>query len=234
MRSTRLRRIARGGRCAWSISVVLAACSTPAQDRGDENRSPDASIITVRDGGSIGILDGSGSNTTACKNLQCQQRMCSDGSTTTLTGTVYAPNGTLPLYNALVYVPNSPVPPATAGLTCDRCGGIPPGNPVVAALTDHRGIFELKNMPVGKNIPLVVQVGKWRRQTTVPEVVACQANKLTNPDQTRLPRNRKEGDMPRIAITTGDCDNLVCLIPKLGIDPAEWGIAGEDKAVTFY
>ena len=39
---------------------------------------------------------------------------------------------------------------------------------------------------------------------------------------------------PRIAVTTGTCDNLVCLIAKLGIDPDEWGIEGEDKAVTFY
>ncbi len=210
----------------------LAACSTPAQNRGDPSGSPDGSRIGIGDGGSIGVSDAS--NNSACKNLQCQQRICPDETTTTLTGTVYAPNGTLPLYNALVYIPNSPVPPATPGLSCDRCGGIPPGNPVVAALTDHRGVFELKNVPVGKNIPLVIQVGKWRRQATVPEIVECQPNKLTNPEQTRLPRNRKEGDMPRIAITTGDCDNLVCLIPKLGIDPAEWGIAGEDKAVTFY
>jgi hypothetical protein len=37
-----------------------------------------------------------------------------------------------------------------------------------------------------------------------------------------------------MAITTGACDNLICLIPKLGIDPSEWGIAGEGKAVTFF
>jgi hypothetical protein len=147
---------------------------------------------------------------------------------------VYAPNGTLPIYNALVYVPNAPLPPFPPGLACDRCGSLPPGEPVVSAVTDARGEFQLKNVPVGDDIPVVIQVGKWRRQFVVPNVEACSETALTDAEQTRLPRNRSEGDMPRIAVTTGTCDNLVCLIEKLGIDPDEWGIAGEDKAVTFY
>jgi hypothetical protein len=147
---------------------------------------------------------------------------------------VYAPNGTLPIYNALVYVPNAPLTPFSAGLACDRCGALPPGEPVVSAVTDASGEFRLVNVPVGENIPVVIQVGKWRRQFTVPNVPACARTSLTDAEQTRLPRNRSEGDMPRIAVTTGTCDNLVCLIAKLGIDPDEWGVAGEDKAVTFY
>jgi hypothetical protein len=223
---------------AWAGSV--GACSSEtSRNRNEPQASPDASIIDPGprpDGGSI---IGVGDATTppgpgGCKNLQCKQTTCPGGGTTTLTGTVYAPNGTLPLYNVLVYVPNTAVPAASTTLMCDRCGGIPPGEPVVAALTNSHGVFELKNMPVGKNIPLVIQVGKWRRQTTVAEVVACQENKLADPQQTRLPKNRTEGDMPRIAVTTGGCDNLICLLPKLGVDPAEFGIAGEDKKVIFY
>ena len=169
----------------------------------------------------------------SCKNLQCQQTKCAVG-TTTITGTTFAPNGTLPLYNVLVYIPNSPLPKATEGLTCDRCGRVPAGGPVASAVSDSHGQFKLENAPVGKNIPLVIQVGKWRRLVTIPEIKACEENKLTDPDQTRLPKSRAEGDMPRIAVTTGDCDNLVCLMPKIGIDLGEWGIEGEDKAVTFY
>lgn len=169
-----------------------------------------------------------------CKNLQCQQRVCPEGSETIVTGTVYAPNGTLPLYNALVYVPNAPLMPFPAGLACDRCGSLPPGEPVVSAVTDASGAFRLVNVPVGEDIPVVIQVGKWRRQFVVPNVEACSETTLTDPEQTRLPKNRSEGDMPRIAVTTGTCDNLVCLIAKLGIDPDEWGVEGEDKAVTFY
>src|SRR6185295_1541063 len=29
-------------------------------------------------------------------------------------------------------------------------------------------------------------------------------------------------------------DNLICQVSKIGIDPDEWGISGEDKVVTFF
>ena len=169
-----------------------------------------------------------------CKNLQCQQVACPGGGDTTLTGTVYAPNGTLPLYNALVYVPNAAVPAASVGAHLRSLRRAAAGEPIVAAITDAHGQFTLENVPVGTDIPLVIQVGKWRRQVRIPSVSACQNNAISNPDLTRLPRNRQEGDLPRIAVTTGTCDNLVCLVPKLGVDPAEWGIAGEGKPLTFY
>ena len=169
-----------------------------------------------------------------CAGLQCQQQACPNSGTTSLSGTVYAPNGKLPLYNVAVYVPNAPLDPFVQGVSCERCGTLASGKPVASALTDHEGKFTIKNVPVGKDIPLVFQVGKWRRKVTIPEVRACVDTPLMDPEVTRLPRNRKEGDMPRVAITTGSCDQLGCLIPKLGVDPAELGIAGEDKAFIYY
>jgi hypothetical protein len=173
-------------------------------------------------------------NPGGCVNLQCQQQTCANGATTSVSGTVFAPNGTLPLYNVIVYVPNAPLEPFPIGITCDRCGTVASGRPIVSTLSNAEGAFELGNMPVGKNIPLVFQVGKWRRQITIPEVKACVDTPLTDHDQTRLPKNRKEGSMPHVAVTTGNCDNLSCLLPKLGVDPAELGIAGEDKAIIHY
>ena len=98
---------------------------------------------------------------------------CSDGGTTTVSGTVYAPNGTLPIYNVLVYVPNGPLDPITDGITCSQCEAPTSGDPLVTAYSDPTGHFELKNVPVGSNIPLVVQLGKWRRETTLPQVNPC-------------------------------------------------------------
>jgi hypothetical protein len=108
------------------------------------------------------------------------------------------------------------------------------GHPIASALSDSQGKFKIGNVPAGRDIPLVIQVGKWRRKVVIPEVLPCQDNALTNPEMTRLPRNRGEGDLPRVALTTGSCDQLTCMIPKLGLDRAEMGVAGEDKPFTFF
>jgi hypothetical protein len=162
--------------------------------------------------------------------------VCSDGGTTTVSGTVYAPNGTLPLYDVIVYVPNSALAPVDAGLTCDQCGTLESGDPITTALSDSHGHFVLPNVPVGNDIPLVVQLGKWRRETTIPTVSACVNNPLTDPNLTRLPKSQTEGSMPHIALTTGECDSMGCMMGKLGIDTSEFGVQtdGYGKAINVY
>ena len=183
-----------------------------------------------------GTLDGGGlGDAHACVGLECAQAHCGNGIDTTVTGKVYAPNGTLPLYNAIVYVPNAELGVLSDGVACDKCGAVS-GSPVVTALSTADGSFTLSHVPVGKDIPLVIQVGKWRRKVSIPEVVACTENKLSGSDLTRLPRNQKEGNMPHIALTSGNCDQLGCMLPKVGIDPSEFGTAsdGRSKAVHVY
>lgn len=169
-----------------------------------------------------------------CFGLECQQTTCPGGATTTLSGTVFTPAGNLPLYNAIVYVPNGPVQPfPTGGVTCDRCGAATSGQPLVTTLTKPDGTFRLENVPSGQNIPLVIQLGKWRRQVTIPHVDACQEATL-DIGFTRLPRNSSEGDIPKMAIATGNADPFECLLRKVGIDDAEITLPSGSGRVHFY
>jgi hypothetical protein len=168
-----------------------------------------------------------------CTGLQCQQRICATGSTT-ISGRVYDPAGKNPLYNVAVYVPNSMPMPFASGATCDSCEKLYSGNPVVTSLTDAAGNFKIDSAPDGDDIPLVVQIGKWRRQFTLPSVVPCQDNPV--PDKLlTLPKNRAEGDIPKIAISTGSADTLECLLRRIGLDASEYvgGPEGDGRIHIF-
>src|SRR5262249_4003150 len=163
---------------------------------------------------------------TPCTNLCLKQTTCPAGGTTSVSGTVFAPTNPMrfgtpdPLYNAVVYIPNAAVAPFTTGVSCDRCGANVSGSPLVSVLTGPDGKFKLTNVPAGTNIPLVIQLARWRRQITI-NPTACTDTVLTA-DQTRLPRNKMEGDIPHMALVSGDVDALECVLRKMGIDDAEF------------
>ncbi len=174
-----------------------------------------------------------------CTGLCTQQTTCSNGKLTTLTGTVFAPNGLEPLPNAIVYVPNGGaapsygVQPFSAKVACNQCGADITGSPLVKAFTGADGKFTLTNVPVGANIPLVIQVGRWRRMVTVPKITAC-TTAAVNAALTHLPRNKSEGDIPLTAIATGGVDTLECVLRKIGIEDAEFTAPSGTGRVHMY
>src|SRR5262245_23579272 len=70
---------------------------------------------------------------------------CEDGATTSVSGTVYIPSGQLPLYNVMVYVPETELAPLPQGASCS-CEIS--GEPIVSTLTDASGRFVLEDVPV--------------------------------------------------------------------------------------
>jgi len=169
--------------------------------------------------GSGAVVD-AGNAPLGCRGLKCQQRVCPAGATT-VSGRVYDPAGKNPLYNIAVYIPNDVVEPLKLGASCGRCDSLYTGKAVTSALTDAEGRFTLQDAPDGANIPLVIQIGKWRKQLTIPLVTACQDNAM--PDKLlTLPRNHLEGDIPNIAISTGAADTLECLLRRVGVDASEY------------
>ena len=208
-----------------AVTTVLACGGNGTVGFDDGGTGGDGNVddVTIGDENPIIVTDGAQEAAPPCKNLQCQIVNCGGGVTTTISGTVYTPAATNPdpVYNAIVYVPNAPVAPLSTGATCDQCGAPVSGEPVAIALTGADGKFVLKNVPSGTNIPLVVQIGKWRRQITIPSVQQCVDNKATAA-QTRLPRNHNEGDMPQMAIVTSVYDNTECILRKMGVDDSEF------------
>lgn len=190
----------------------------------------------------------------ACTGLCLQQDACTNMPKTTISGTVTAPghaNTTLwgnpdPIYGALVYVPNGSagaptygVTPFTPGVACDSCSSLVTGSPLVSVTTGVDGTFTLNNAPCGTDIPLVIQLGRWRRQITIPAVACCGNTALTNA-QTHLPRSQAgeagdvRSDIPLMAFSTGDVDALHCVLRKIGIDDSEFSNPNGTGRVRFY
>ncbi|MBX3189541.1 MAG: carboxypeptidase regulatory-like domain-containing protein [Labilithrix sp.] len=201
---------------AAGVAMAAAACSGADKRSGFEQapkeETPSATPFTPGE--------------TPCQGLECKRVACDDPSvTTTITGKVYDPAGANALYNVMVYIPGGPngdaeLPEIKEGVSCETCASVAL-SPMVSTLTNTKGEFTLENVPVDKDVPVVVQVGKWRRKLKFDVTKACEANKV--PDREfRLPRNGSEGDMPHIAVTAGGCDALECLLRGIGIDDSEF------------
>jgi hypothetical protein len=215
-----------------ACALLVAACSSSAPASFGPGSVADASVDDGPDGsapegpaGDYSALIPPGTGDGGCKNLQCRQVDCASHGkpTTTISGVVYDPAGNRPLYDVFVYVPNATPAPIVAGnVSCSQCQAAASGSPLVSATTDATGRFVIQNAPAGADVPLVMQVGKWRRQIVIPHVTACADNPQTDKNATRLPSKSSEGDMPLIAFTSGGCDIAECFLRRMGIDDSEF------------
>jgi hypothetical protein len=181
------------------LMSVLAACG----ERRDHPDTPDAAPPPQVD---------ANPNATVCGAMGKPE--------TSVSGIVYAPNGTLPLYGINVYAAARDPGPFPDGAQCARCSDALPGDPIVQTISEPNGQFMLQGIPSGDDVRIVITSGKWRKQILLPHVEACVDHPLSAA-QTTLPRDHTEGDLPKIAITTGFADSLECLVRKLGVADSE-------------
>jgi hypothetical protein len=171
--------------------------------------------------------------------LSCFVNMdCPNGGATTITGKVYDPAGLNPLQNVVVFVPNdvATLPAITPGTsTCSSCD-TSIGDYVTFTFTGPDGSFTLKNVPTGTNVPLVLQIGKWRRVMSVAKVSDCGTTGLpsSGTGQARLPSKQSEGSLPQMALLTGELDDLGCFLTRMGIDASEYDAPQGGKRLDIY
>jgi hypothetical protein len=232
--------------CLVLTSAVALAlgCSASA---GDSSAPTGGAGQNGTDRGVGGFASGAGgsfalTNPTQCtgNGYACMVPKCTSSAGTTVSGKVFDPSGKNPVYGAFVYVPDQPDALSTLsqgpGNLCGRCVQ-PSGSPVAGAVTRADGSFVIKQAPAGRQIPLVVQLGKWRRMTFVDITNACGDNPITDPDLVRLPRSRSDGQkasLPHLAIAAGAGDRIQCLLRRMGVDQTEFTNPDGPGSVSIY
>jgi hypothetical protein len=213
------------GACSASVNLCEPDCQSFENDNSN-GMDADSGLKAVDGGFQLQA------NLSLCVGLQCNvTTSCPGGNATKITGVVRDPAGLNPVYNVLVYIPNDPnqaLPAITDGPQLDQCGGVgqlPPS--IAAAYTAPNGSFTLNDVPVGVPLRIVMQTGKWRRVVNYTVGGACSTTDFetipTLKNQMRLPRNRAEGNIPRIAVVRSSCEAMECMMRRIGIDLTEFG-----------
>jgi hypothetical protein len=268
--------------CGHPACKPITSCPAPANCGSWPNGCGGTLTCGTNDGGCEApqICGGSGTPSVcgaglpdgglaACEaGLLCDVDQCDGGSPTVLEGTIYDPAVTgvagtwpnftttlgNPLYNVVVYVPNSAPSALSHGQpSCASCSSLYTGDSIVAATTDTKGNFVLTGVPVptastpgpwgtlaAGDVPIVIQIGKWRREWVWPGVSKCSTNvashtqeekylHLPGLESTATPSTTKTNDdLPEIAISTGGADTMECLFDRIGFDTSEYACGWND------
>lgn len=201
--------------------VPLLSCSAPRQPPLDD------------DPGVIVDMSMPPFDAPSCIGLACFVANCAGGTETVVSGRVTAPNGRDPIREALVYVPESGAaeefPPK---VSCEVCNSPVGGRPVAITTTDVDGSFELRRVPVTRSTPIVIQKGRWRKVINL-NVGRCEQQGLTA-EETRLPKDRSEGILPRMAVAIGEWDAIECVLRKIGVQDTEFSGPGTSSSIHLY
>lgn len=139
----------------------------------------------------------------------------------TISGTVFAPNGSLPIAGALVYVTKD-APAAIPETTfCDECVALPQDS---FATSNADGTFSWSTQLPSGDYFIVVQKGQFRR---VRKLKVDKSGEIQLPkDQTTLP-GRKDAsngdDVPKMAVLKGSSyfDKIDESLSKLGLEEVD-------------
>ncbi len=153
------------------------------------------------EGGSVGIgVTSSSGNPAAAAHLK---------------GKVVAPEGTIPISGALVYVAAAPPPAIPDGVYCDECVHL--DSSIAFTTTEPDGTFDLGTSAVGKGY-LVVQKGAFRR---VRELTVAAGEQEVPKALTTMPSHMDKAngdDIPKIAIVVGAWDPIELVLARMGLE----------------
>ncbi|MBX3204108.1 MAG: hypothetical protein KF764_03515 [Labilithrix sp.] len=181
--------------------VVTGAC-------GSDREGFDPNGASSGDGGSGGPGDfGQSSDASADANVTPPRLGW-------VTGKVTAPEGTVPIRGALVYLTSTPPPAIPDGVHCDTCVTLTPYEGYAYSKSD--GTFDVPVYKTGKQW-IVTQKGQFRR---VRELDVQPGDQSVAGDVTRLPpaNDAANGDtIPKIAMAVGGFDRIDRSLKKLGV-----------------
>jgi hypothetical protein len=183
-----------------ALGGLLSAMGCSASD-GSSGGGGHTTSSSSGHGGSGGFTSGFGGNAVpdAVGHLQ---------------GAVRAPEGTIPISGALLYLTPSPPGPIPDGVYCDRCVELDSDTPYTESAAD--GSFNLPAYATGSQY-LVVQKGQFRR---VRQVEVVEGDQPVDAALTTLPgqMNKAGGDdIPKMAILVGAWDDIGASLQKLGM-----------------
>ena len=187
-----------------ALATSVVACGSDGRQVFDDDASAPPGAL-VPPGGEAGTFDPAEGGAEAGKPVAVGY----------LSGKVVAPEGTVPISQALVYLTDRQPDPLPAQAYCDTCVKLSPLEPYGYSKPD--GTFEVPAYKTGKQL-LVVQKGQFRR---VREVEIQAGDQRTDPTYTRLPgkSDPANGDtIPRIAMVVGGYDKIDYSMKKLGIE----------------